>query len=95
MSYNTNVYLEQGGDRIVIQSGGEIKIETGGKITANGTQASAIVSLTDSTTGTANDTVQDVGAAFSQATLNNNFADLTAKINGILAALRGAGIIAG
>lgn len=37
--------------------------------------------LTDSTTGTADTTVADVGAAFSQATLNNNFADLIAQIN--------------
>ena len=59
-----------------------------------GDQQSAIASLTDSTTGTANDAVADVGAAFSQATLNNNFADVTAKINAILAALRAAKIIA-
>lgn len=36
--------------------------------------------LTDSTTGTANTTLQDVGAAFSQATLNNNFADIAAQL---------------
>lgn len=39
--------------------------------------------LTDSTTGTADTTVADVGAAFSQATLNNNFADLIAQINAL------------
>lgn len=54
----------------------------------------AITALTDSTTGTADNTVADVGAAFNQATLNNNFADLTAKINAILTALDGAGITA-
>ena len=59
-----------------------------------GDQQAAIASLTDSTTGTANDAVADVGAAFSQATLNNNFADVTAKINAILTALRAAKIIA-
>jgi hypothetical protein len=36
--------------------------------------------LTDSTTGTADTTVADVGAVFSQATLNNNFADLVAQL---------------
>lgn len=56
--------------------------------------AAAIVSLTDSTTGTANDTLVDVGAAFNQATLNSNFADLAAKVNAILTALRAAGTIA-
>lgn len=44
----------------------------------------APVELTDSTTGTANDALTDVGAAFSQATLNNNFADIAAKINYLL-----------
>jgi hypothetical protein len=52
-----------------------------------------IASLTDSTTGAANDTLTDVGAAFNQATLNNNFADVAAKINAILAALRANGIV--
>lgn len=59
-----------------------------------GAQGAAITSLTDSTTGTGDDTVVDVGASFSQATLNNNFADLIDKIEEILAALRTAGIIA-
>ena len=94
MSYNGAVYRDQGGDKLTVASGGAIDVQTGGKITANGTQASAIPSLTDSTGGTANDTLTDVGAAFSQATLNNNFADVAAKLNAILAALRGAGIIA-
>lgn len=53
----------------------------------------AIVSLTAGS-GTADNTVADVGGAFNQTTLNNNFADLAAKINAILAALRDANIIA-
>ena len=36
--------------------------------------------LTDSTTGTANTTLVDVGAAFSQSTLNDNFADIAAQL---------------
>lgn len=55
--------------------------------------AAAITSLTDSSGGTANDTVQAIGGVFSQAEIANNFADLTAKVNAILAALRSAGII--
>lgn len=92
MTANVPNYTEQGGAKTVI--GGELSIESGATITNAGTQAGAVASLTDSTTGTADDTVADVGAAFSQATLNNNFADLTAKLNAILAALRGAGLIA-
>lgn len=43
----------------------------------------AVADLTDSTTGTANGTVVDVGGAFSQATLNDNFADIIAKVNAL------------
>lgn len=46
------------------------------------------------TVGTADGTVADVGAAFSQGTLNDNFRELSTKVNAILAALRGANIIA-
>ncbi len=53
-----------------------------------------IGALTDSTTGTANDTVVDVGASFNRATLNNNFADLIAKINALRDRLRQYGLMA-
>ena len=43
--------------------------------------------------GTANNTVDDVGAAFSQATLNNNFRDITEKLNAVILACREAEII--
>lgn len=43
--------------------------------------------------GTADGTIADVGAAFSQATLNNNFRDLSAKLNALLVECRKAGII--
>lgn len=43
--------------------------------------------------GTADGTIADVGASFSQSTLNNNFRDVGAKINEILASLRTAGVI--
>jgi hypothetical protein len=55
-------------------------------------RAAAIADLTH-TVGTADGTVDDVGAAFNQTTLNNNFKELTAKVNGILAALRTAGTV--
>jgi hypothetical protein len=43
--------------------------------------------------GTADGTVADVGAAFNQATLNNNFRDLADKLNAVLQALRDANVI--
>lgn len=37
--------------------------------------------LTDSTTGTPTNTINDAGASYTQATLNDNFASLTDEIN--------------
>lgn len=54
-----------------------------------GEQVAAIASLTDSTTGTAGDTVDD-----NTASVKDDIASLAAKINAILAALRSHGIIA-
>ena len=60
MTYQPKVYREQGSNRLVVASGGEIQFLTGGKVVPNsGTQAAAIVSLTDSTTGTAGDVVNE------------------------------------
>lgn len=86
--YSSKVHMDQDGDQLSVESGGSINIETGGQIKANGTQASAIASLTDSTTGTPSDTVDDATAS-----VKDDIASLAAKINSILAALRGAGII--
>lgn len=52
----------------------------------------AITSLT-AASGTADNTIADVGATFNQATLNNNFQDLATKLNALLAECRKAGII--
>lgn len=57
-------------------------------------QADDVGELTDSTTGTASDTIADVGASFDRSTLNNNFASLTEQINDIRTALRNAGLMA-
>lgn len=56
--------------------------------------SAAITSLTDSSGGTANDTIQSVSATYTQAEVANNFADLAAKVNAIIAALRAARVIA-
>lgn len=54
----------------------------------------AVPNLTDNSGGTANDTVEDVPAAYAEAPLANNFADVAAKVNTVLARLRSAGVIA-
>jgi hypothetical protein len=90
---NVHVY-EDGTYPSAIETDGVIEagqLVVGGSNVVVGDQPN-IVSLTDSTGGTADNTVQDVGASFNQATLNNNFADLTAKINQILTALDNSGL---
>lgn len=77
-TYNTSNYEAQGGDLLVI--GGELRIASGGTITAAGTQASTIADAT-AITGGESPTEAEHNAALT-------------KINSILAALRGAGIIA-
>ena len=51
MSYNAKVYMEQGGEKLVV-NGGEISVD-GGIITAAGTQANHITDLTDQADSTA------------------------------------------
>src|SRR5687768_69383 len=71
---------------------GKVRLNGVASPLAEGAQA-AVPDLT-MTVGTADGTIADVGAAFNQTTLNNNFRDVGEKINAILAALRTAGIIA-
>lgn len=58
------------------------------------TQAPALTPLTASAGGTASDSLADVGTSFSQSTLNNNFASLTAKVDALIAALKRQGLMA-
>lgn len=85
MSYQPKTYRENGGDQIVIASGGSINVESGGAVTAAGTQAAHIANASVAYATPGLDTEAEVIAAFN--TTNG-------KINSILAALRGAGIIA-
>lgn len=59
-------------------------LETGYGVVAFDAAHGVEAELTDSTTGTADGTLADVGASFDQATLNNNFADLAAKVNALI-----------
>ena len=72
MTYQAKVYRKQGGNELVIASGG--------KITAAGTQATAI----------ADETALTGGEDPTEAEYNA----LLVKFNAVLAALRGVGIIA-
>lgn len=85
MSYQPKVYRKQGGDQLVVASGGEIKVETGGKIVPNsGTQAASIADAPAGGTG---------ATAGAYDTAANRDA-MIASLNALIAACRGAGIIA-
>jgi hypothetical protein len=52
-------------------------------VLANGGTWTDVVALT-AATGTASNTISDVGAAFNQTTLNNNFKSLAEKVNELI-----------
>jgi len=83
MAYQTKNYTEQGGERTVI--GGELDIATGGKLTAAGTQASAIANAKVNYTTGDLDAEAEIIAALNAT---------NGTINSILTALRAVGIIA-
>lgn len=85
ITYEPGLYRLQDGNVLVVTAAGELRVETGGKVTANGTQASAVTDAkTNYTTGDL-DTEAKIIAAFNAT---------NTKINAILAALRGVGVIA-
>lgn len=96
MSYNTPVYMKQGGDELVVGSGG--------KITAAGTQASHIADPAAAAAITTDLTGVDTGTDMTAAQAGQIEADLAAlktaidannaAIDAILAALEGVGITA-
>ena len=55
----------------------------------------AAITVLTAATGTTGNTISDVTATYTQATLNNNFKALSDKVNAILAALVAANVIAG
>lgn len=73
-TYQPLVYRQQGGDILVVASGGDINVESGGTISNDGTQASTIADVSVSTV------VWTTGDK--------------AKVNSILAALEGVGVLA-
>jgi hypothetical protein len=83
MSYaNVKNYIEQGGEKSHI--GGELCIDSGGKITAAGTQANHIADQkTDYDTGDLDTEAEQIAA----------FNATNTAINAILAALEGTGIL--
>ena len=79
------------GKVLEVNTGDVIQVKTGGKIVPNsGTQASAIVALTDNSTGTASDTI----ASIADTATKNAIASIAAKVNAINTAIKAVGITA-
>ena len=91
MSYNAKNYVEQGGDVTVI--GGELNVAAGGKISKAGTQADNIADLTI-TANLAGINNTDTYMTAEQATaLGVDLAAIATKLNAVIAALEGVGIL--
>ena len=90
MSYNAKNYVEQGGDVTVI--GGELNVAAGGKISKAGTQADHIADVAITAILTGVDTGTDMTAA-QAATIVADLNSIKTKMNAILAALEGVGIL--
>lgn len=81
MAYGPKTYRQNGGNQMVIASGGSIKVETGGAIVPNsGTQAATIADVAALTGG--------------ESPTEAEFNALATKFNTLLAALEGVGILA-
>lgn len=105
-TYQPKVYKTDGGDKMVVASGGSINIETGGTITVNGTQGAALTAQVTSITHTAPGTpdyaiqnlVQNTGFGFVTADEGNTvlkvIANLQARLAEVEARLEGTGIVA-
>lgn len=98
MSYNTSNYRAQGGANEVIngtltvngtisvESGGKIQLKTGSSVVPNGgTQAATIADA---------EVAHALNSTFSDTEVETALDALGAKINSILAALEGAGVLA-
>lgn len=103
----TLIQLEAGGDTITVKSGGKINVETGGQITANGTQAAdttaALTTITIAdAAGTPDYAMQAVinssayGFASAQELISFLYVvrNLQVRLAEVEAALAGAGITA-
>lgn len=69
----------------------ELAVEVAAQIdnaVASNTAVAALVALTDSTGGTPGNTIADVPASYTEATLANQLSSLAVKLNAIITALK-------
>jgi len=85
MSYSCKVHKASGGNELHIESGGILDVKTGGILKANGTQAALLVDAS---------VAHALNASFSEVEAEAALDALGGKINTIIDALQGVGIIA-
>ncbi|WP_068489930.1 hypothetical protein [Paramagnetospirillum marisnigri] len=105
-TFQPKVYKTDGGDRLVITSGGSIDIETGAIISVNGTQGAALTAQLTTITHTAPGTpdyaiqnlVQNTGFGFATADEGNTLlkvvANLQTRLAEVEARLEAVGMVA-
>lgn len=81
--YNTKVYHRQGGAELVVGAGGKITVEAGGKITV---EAGGAIEAEGGP-------VSPIADLSLSGTYDGDDTAIQTAVNGILAALRGAGIV--
>ena len=104
-TYQPKVYNKQGGDELVVASGGVLNLETGAVIKANGTQGAALSAQLTSITHTAPGTpdyaiqnlVQNTGFGFATADEGNTvlsvILNLQTRLAEVEARLEGVGLV--
>lgn len=97
------VYLNQGATELDIAANGALNILAGGKILAAGVQPATTPVITDSTGGTGSATFAAITAPAANATtsltadmtaVKNALSEIATILNGVGAALKGAGLTA-
>ena len=81
----TKIYRDSNGDRMVVDDGGEVCVMPGGKITSDGVQPALISNA---------ETLHALDPVYSDTEMEGALDDMGGKINGILAILKGAGLMA-
>src|SRR5262245_17355215 len=105
-TYQPKVYIKQGGDELVIASGGKLTVESGGQVPAGGRQGAALTSqlttITHTAPGTPDYAVQALtdSGGFGFVTADEGhlvlavIANLQTRLAEVEARLEGAGIVA-